>query len=207
MLPLNSRIKFSGALTWNARGILVMDHPPGEKIWVGDPNPDIDALWDGFEDIWNVLLDGEEAEIIRDKTLMYNGYWITGLDVFHQLHCLDTLRRALYPDYYPREASRRTHLLHQEHCVDYLRQAIMCHADTTPVLQQRLPQANRTGPNFETFHTCGSVEDLVSWSRQRNAGARSGTQGREVAKDPMAVVTEEDFFGPSEHQHGTGHTS
>lgn len=28
-----------------------------------------------------------------------DGY-IVGLEVYHQLHCLDFLRRALYPDYY-----------------------------------------------------------------------------------------------------------
>ncbi|KAJ2985144.1 hypothetical protein NUW58_g5691 [Xylaria curta] len=69
MIPQSS-IKFSGALTWNASGVLVNEHLPGETIWVGDPNPDIDALWDGFEDIWNVLLDGEEADLVRDTTLV-----------------------------------------------------------------------------------------------------------------------------------------
>ncbi|KAI0392420.1 hypothetical protein F5Y17DRAFT_362327 [Xylariaceae sp. FL0594] len=205
----SQQIKFTGALTWNSSGVLVNEHQAGETIWVGDPSPEIDGLWDGFQDIWNVLLDGTEADLVRQKTLMYNGYWITGLDVFHQLHCLDTLRRALYPDYYPREASAQTQLLHQEHCVDYLRQAIMCHADTTPVPQKWLPQANRFGPDFATVHTCGSVDELVDWSRARNAAARGASRGREVAEDPAAVVTEEDFFGPSTtHRHpGRGQNS
>ncbi|KAI1173204.1 hypothetical protein F4777DRAFT_461838 [Nemania sp. FL0916] len=196
-------VKFSGALTWNASGVLVNEHLPGETIWVGDPSPEIDALWDGFEDIWNVLLDGPEADLVRDKTLMYNGYWITGLDVFHQLHCLDTLRRALYPTSYPRLASPRTHLLHQEHCVDYLRQAITCRADATPVPQKWLPGAGRFGPDFATVHTCGSIGELEAWARRRNAEARGGRPGSETARDERVVVTAEDFYGPGggEHEH------
>jgi hypothetical protein len=56
------QIKFSGALTWNMSGILVNEHLPGETLWVGGPNPGIDALWDEFEDsmtypsIWILIL-------------------------------------------------------------------------------------------------------------------------------------------------------
>lgn len=35
-----------------------------------------------------MLLDGEEADNVRGQTLLQDGYWVTGLDVFHQLHCL-----------------------------------------------------------------------------------------------------------------------
>lgn len=35
-----------------------------------------------------MLLEGDEADNVRDQTLLQNGYWVTGLDVFHQLHCL-----------------------------------------------------------------------------------------------------------------------
>jgi len=35
-----------------------------------------------------VLLEGSEADMVRDKTILYDGYWVTGLDVVHQMHCL-----------------------------------------------------------------------------------------------------------------------
>jgi len=81
----------------------------------------------------------------------------------------------------------------------------MCHADTTPVPQKWLPQAKRFGPNFATVHTCGSVDELVAWSRERNAAARGSSRGLDMAKDPAAVVTAEDFFGPSAQRHPNSH--
>lgn len=35
-----------------------------------------------------VFLDGEAADTVRNSTRFKDGYWISGLDVFHQFHCL-----------------------------------------------------------------------------------------------------------------------
>ncbi len=35
-----------------------------------------------------ILLEGWEADMVRDKTIFFDGYWLTGLDVIHQMHCL-----------------------------------------------------------------------------------------------------------------------
>lgn len=67
--------------------------------------------------------------------------------MFHQLHCLDYVRKALYPEYYVQDDVDRLYWMHigkfhfpscylplltrLEHCVDYLRQALMCFADAT----------------------------------------------------------------------------
>ncbi|KAI0202340.1 hypothetical protein F4808DRAFT_458939 [Astrocystis sublimbata] len=193
ILPSGSRrveVQFTGALTWNSSGVLVNEHKPGERIWVGEPSPEIDAAWDSLKEVWVVMLEGEEASKVRDKTTLQDGYWLSGLDVFHQLHCLDSLRRAIYPEHYPPQALPRTWRLHMDHCIDYLRQVLMCHGDTTPVNQKWFDAARRYGPDFETLHTCRPFDELVAWSRARSPEARSGTEGREVAKDANMVVRE-----------------
>ncbi|KAI0112529.1 hypothetical protein GGR51DRAFT_557112 [Nemania sp. FL0031] len=194
-------VQFTGALTYDENGTLFNEYPVGEKLWVGDPSPEIDASWDSLEEAFYILLEGDEADIVRDHTTLEHGYWLTGLDVFHQLHCLDSLRRALRPDYYPREASPRTERLHQDHCINYLRQTLMCHGDTTPVNHKWYPQAHRYGPDFSVLHSCRPFNELVEWSRHRNRAARDGIHGKEIAKDPLAVVTDE----PNSHEHGHGH--
>ncbi|RWA07720.1 hypothetical protein EKO27_g7384 [Xylaria grammica] len=194
-------VKFTGALTWNASGTLINEHAPGEKLWVGDPSPEIDALWERFEKLWSIMVEGDEADNVRDQTLLKDGYWVTGLDVFHQLHCLDSLRRALYPDYYPHKASPRTWRLHTDHCVDYLRQAIMCHGDTTPVNQKWYPQAHRFGPDFATVHVCKPFDEIVEWSQLRTPEGRKGTRGIEVAKDPSVVIPDDSDVLKKEHEH------
>jgi hypothetical protein len=65
------------------------------------------------------------------------GQYLASIDVFHQLHCVDILRKSLYREYYNKheeafistpESVVQEHL---EHCVEMLRQTIMCHGDTS----------------------------------------------------------------------------
>lgn len=46
---LEHEIRFTGALAYNETGNLVIQSTPGEKKWVGDPTPEMDALWDRVE--------------------------------------------------------------------------------------------------------------------------------------------------------------
>ncbi len=57
---------------------------------------------------------------------------------------------------------------HVDHCIETLRVALMCFADTTPVLiyiEPRLP-AGIAG-DFETLHTCRKFDDLKAWAADR----------------------------------------
>jgi len=90
-----------------------------------------------------------------------DGDYIVALEVFHQLHCLNTLRHAVYQvsdsNYEPEDqADERMTKIHLDHCVDYLRQVLMCHADLTPITfrydkkKRPLPFV----PDFNIKHTC-----------------------------------------------------
>ncbi|KAI0413137.1 hypothetical protein F5X98DRAFT_366772 [Xylaria grammica] len=186
-------VKFTGALTWNASGTLINKHAPGEKLWVGDPSPEIDALWGRFEKLWSIMAEGDEADHVRDQTLLKDGYWVTGLD--------DSLQRALYEDYYPHKASPRTWRLHTDHCVDYLQQATMCHGDTTPVNQKWYPQAHRFGPDSATVHVCKPFDGIVEWPQLRTPEGRKWTRGVEVAKDLSVVIPDDSDVIKKEHEH------
>ena len=41
---------FTGALTWNSSGDLINEYVPGQRRWVGEPTPYLDAAWDGLEE-------------------------------------------------------------------------------------------------------------------------------------------------------------
>jgi len=61
------------------------------------------------------------------------GQYAILLNVFHQLHCLNMLRKRLYDktDYPPDHETMG--MEHMEHCYDSLRQSLMCSADLTPL--------------------------------------------------------------------------
>lgn len=45
--PLET-VKFTGALTFDENGTLISQRKPGEKIWFGEPTPQMDALWESI---------------------------------------------------------------------------------------------------------------------------------------------------------------
>ncbi|PPJ52310.1 hypothetical protein CBER1_09242 [Cercospora berteroae] len=96
------KVRFTGGLHYDENGTVLRNSlPGGGPEWVGPPNPATDKLWDDLGHIAGVALVGHEADMVRGRTKqLQTGEYITGLDVFHQLHCLNKVRKALYPAYY-----------------------------------------------------------------------------------------------------------
>ncbi|WYZ39958.1 hypothetical protein EsH8_IV_000299 [Colletotrichum jinshuiense] len=96
-----------------------------------------------------------------------------GLEVFHQLHCLNLLRQATYPDYYSRKevggdvatdpADLRGHL---DHCIEALRLNLMCESDIGVFTFKMYPDLPVEGhwPDFSTLHTCRNFDDIRDWA-------------------------------------------
>ena len=123
--------------------------------------------------------------------------YLIQLDVFHQLHCLNEIRKGLYPDAYSQKWQKNEdgsidytteqfehwgkssilveHETHSnssgtlEHCIDTLRQTIMCHADVTP-LPWRVedPPTSRLTPRLATTHVCRNFTKIQNWAIEHN---------------------------------------
>lgn len=111
---------------------------------------------------------------------------LIGIDVFHQLHCLDMIRMSLYPDRY--NISEPGQIIHTAHCVDSIRQSLMCSADVSTIFFEWSEDRNFTLPNGQVTHTCRRWDDLVDWAtehymkttfnpREKALGAPIATKG------------------------------
>ncbi|KAF5326655.1 hypothetical protein D9619_004746 [Psilocybe cf. subviscida] len=81
---------------------------------------------DELDDMWQELYN-------RDP----NGSYIAEFDVFHQLHCLNMIRMALYPQRYPEmELGQSDAHEYINHCVDSIREYLMCAEDTNTIMWQ-----------------------------------------------------------------------
>ena len=76
-----------------------------------------------------------------------------GFALFHQMHCLVRIRRAM--------ATR--HLTgHVHHCFNYLRQAILCEAN--PAVEPVIPILGRRSVNAEIPHTCRDWSQVYAFA-------------------------------------------
>jgi hypothetical protein len=98
---------------------------------------------------------------------------VVQLDVFHQLHCLNRLRKLLYPRVYHTdlegEADDDT-VYHLEHCVESLRQSLQCASDTSTIFWEWSPANKKMMGNTATTHTCRDFEMIREWAVTHRLG-------------------------------------
>jgi len=64
------QVTFTGQLEYDANGTLVTFHAPDEKVWIGDPSPQIDALWDSIsKGLWSSMLRYEFLGLTQTEQL------------------------------------------------------------------------------------------------------------------------------------------
>ncbi|KAK0756279.1 hypothetical protein N5P37_011194 [Trichoderma harzianum] len=149
------------------------------------PSPETDAAWNFAGANFGFLLIPEdqasESDLTSDHIHLAGGpdqANLTGIpadvEVFHQLHCLNLLRKATWynHDYYRKlgadefQHPDRTLSVHVDHCIDNLRQRIMCTADVGLVPFYWVGDDGQTDPEFSRTHTCRNFETLHDWMMQ-----------------------------------------
>ena len=119
---------FTGELKLHKNKIIYRDYE-GDPVYFGPPSPEIDANWDALLKGSGLDLSGADADAVKDWTfeepqgglwrteyglpkqlisipMSSRGVWMSDsqemirLDVFHQLHCLNLVRKSLDLDYY-----------------------------------------------------------------------------------------------------------
>ncbi|KAJ7028301.1 hypothetical protein C8F04DRAFT_66154 [Mycena alexandri] len=134
-------------------------------------SPALDQAWEDLYSFGISRIPKSAAAQLPNKTSPIPGdpgFYIAELDVFHELHCLNMVRMALDPDYYPEwniktnERSRE----HVSHCVDWIRHAIMCHSDTSVIVWQWNSRYNQSTPKARIPHTCRNFEPIREWGMQ-----------------------------------------
>ncbi|KAH8821798.1 hypothetical protein F5884DRAFT_769085 [Xylogone sp. PMI_703] len=167
------KVVFTNEIELSADGHLVRVPGDGPQ-YVGDPSPEIDEAWANMLEGLNMDLSGEEANDIRGETYQWPGsdVFYSGVDVFHSLHCLNEIRKALHPDYYAvkeniTDAAKRVGNVHIEHCLDYVRQTVQCGADLTPMNWAWIDKTQKIFFKPGTVHTCRNFEQIQKWTAER----------------------------------------
>ncbi|KAE9403035.1 hypothetical protein BT96DRAFT_512280 [Gymnopus androsaceus JB14] len=137
----------------------------------GYPSPEVDAAWAALYPYVEAAIPKSEAAKMANKTSPIPGdesnYFVIP-EVFHTLHCLDTLRKALHPDYYNLTTADPPKLLfqpgHMDHCIDVIRQSLICSADVTPLVKIWDEERNRTLGRTDVVHECRDFSKIQQWA-------------------------------------------
>ncbi|RGP79544.1 tat pathway signal sequence [Fusarium longipes] len=96
--------------------------------------------------------------------------YATIFDVYHQLHCLNRLRRQLYPDRYDDKedkhflnAVKGMNEIHMNHCVDLLFQTIRCSGNLNLITMHWVEQEPWPFPDMSVNRQCIDFDQLTEW--------------------------------------------
>lgn len=106
---------------------------------------------------------------VTDPKTGETGYRV-GLEVFHQLHCLNLLRMSTYPDYYPKIWWSDTNdkpekvRAHLDHCIEILRMNLMCLSDVNVFTFHTQHGKEGYWPDYESHHVCRNFDRIKQWA-------------------------------------------
>ncbi|KAE9367280.1 hypothetical protein N431DRAFT_472280 [Stipitochalara longipes BDJ] len=178
--PIKSQIgivkyQFTGGLHLDEHGTLQREVDPTQPQFVGEPSEAIDESWDDLLSVMEIIVKGSEADEVRGRTTQgqNEGEWRMSLDAYHSFHCLNSVRKAVDPQYYnPDGKHTYFYRRHLDHCIDYLRQVIQCQSDLTPLTYYHEPRYNTSIPIFGQPHTCRDFSKINQWAREREGHMR-----------------------------------
>ncbi|EGX90436.1 hypothetical protein CCM_06856 [Cordyceps militaris CM01] len=140
--------------------------------------PSVDEAWDNLynKTLISQILPEAAAHLVNATTRFSNDtdYHIVELDVFHQLHCLNMMRKLVYPNAYPMDLTSgsdeaQDNIFHMEHCYEQLRQSLQCTSDLSTITWQWSRKQQRFIGNVHTMHTCKNFDKIHEWAVENTA--------------------------------------
>lgn len=132
-------------------------------------SPEAEHAWENLMDPYLVQITGEEAKGISRPTSKISkdpDYYITGLDVYHQLHCLNNIRKMVAAYNTTDGPLDKLQTMHKFHCIDSIRQSLMCNADLSLIHFYWAPHPGKHFPNATTTHICRKWSKIEEWARE-----------------------------------------
>jgi Mycotoxin biosynthesis protein UstYa len=134
--------------------------------------------------------------------------YMAHFDVFHQIHCLNALRKTAFKDYpnYPTKPhDHRPELkyIHLAHCVDILVQNLMCQPNVDLITYNWVETQSIPVADFNIKHQCRNWDVIAAWQKG-NSVPEEKWVGMPKTDDVRWLPQEDgyfDVFGHDEHDH------
>lgn len=147
-------------------------------IYQGEPSEELDKAWAAlYDDFGLSRIPKWQARLLPNKTLPIPGdeeNYAVSLSVFHQLHCLNTIRKGLWPEHYTDPVAGTIAGVahadwpeHLSHCIDGIRQSLMCSADVSLIVWQWAEAAHQASPRMDVVHSCRNFDKIADWAKER----------------------------------------
>ncbi|KAJ8489377.1 hypothetical protein ONZ45_g11588 [Pleurotus djamor] len=150
------------------------------------PSPELDERWEDLYNFGISRIPKSQAAHLPNSTEVIPGdedHYIVELDVFHELHCLNRIRKALFPAHYPDDTMDDPQIAeHISHCLDSVRQSLMCSSDVSTIVWKWDEKHHQAFPKGSVVHRCRDFDQIKEWALDRRTVEKYNTS-RHVESD------------------------
>ncbi|XPS80983.1 hypothetical protein M3J09_012927 [Ascochyta lentis] len=145
------------------------------------PNPSADAIWDEWEltrvypvshsELNKMGVDPSTVAKLEDSTWgLGDDTYAAIFDVYHHVHCLNSLRHVAYGEYYNKSQARahtvKQREIHINHCIDILLQGIQCNANLDLIPLHWVETQEYPFPDMSINKKCVNFDGLTEWRKK-----------------------------------------
>ncbi|TQN72018.1 hypothetical protein CSHISOI_03530 [Colletotrichum shisoi] len=167
--------------TVEVKGTLFNDYKP-PRIWRGPPSEEVDKAWDDMAKIEYFGVSGDALRKMgKDPKISVSipeewgvgpDRYLVEIDMQHQLHCLNAVRKYAYWDYYYGNSYKnvsmapKRHQAHLEHCIDILLQALTCNPSLDLISHNWMKTQQNPYPDFNIKRQCVAHDPILKWQHE-----------------------------------------
>ncbi|KAF7437552.1 hypothetical protein PC9H_004394 [Pleurotus ostreatus] len=156
------------------------------------PSKELDELWEDLYNFGISRIPKSQAKLLPNATEAIPGdeeHYAIELDVFHELHCLNRIRKTIYSDHYPdMRISLPGNEIHMSHCLDSIRQSLMCSSDVSLIVWRWDEEAGQSFPRGDVVHRCRDFDRIKEWALENQLGNHFNTSIHAVHGLPMPLL-------------------
>ncbi|EAU31769.1 predicted protein [Aspergillus terreus NIH2624] len=137
----------------------------------GPPSPENNAAWSDLYNFGISRIPKSDAAHLVNKTVPIAddpGQYAISLDVFHQLHCLNMVRKRVWSTEVYLPEDELMGIEHIDHCIDTIRQSLMCAVDVTPLPFVWVERDQRVKEVAAVIHTCRDFDAIKDWAQEHH---------------------------------------
>lgn len=139
----------------------------------GPPGPELDKAWEDIarthlfplsrEELIRMGKDPDYTVLMPEEFGFGAGHHAGFMDVFHNIHCLDFLRREVYSDYYGESSKSPLGRQHLDHCIEILLEELMCRPNMGVITYRWMDGHPMPVPDFVQKQKCWNFDEVTAW--------------------------------------------
>ncbi|KAK6520994.1 hypothetical protein TWF506_001230 [Arthrobotrys conoides] len=148
---------------------------PNPSIFRLPPSPEVDEAWESVsrvamftittQDVIKMGKDPSQTVRLPESFGFPPDTHLAQFDSVHQIHCLNTLRKAVFFEYYHGKKStiNRLYWVHLSHCAGIILQNLMCQANLDVITLNWVNTQTNPFPDFSVNKKCRDYGVIKKW--------------------------------------------